>query len=90
MIPAEMRYETHDSEFLAIVKAFKTGRYYLNGCKHKVLILMDHNNLRQFMDAKNLSSRQVRWAQKLSRYQFQIGYCQGKANWAADALSWYP
>ena len=39
------------------------------------------------MDTKSLSSRQVRWAQELSRYHFQIDYCQGKANRAADALS---
>ena len=42
------------------------------------------------MDTKSLSSRQVRWAQELSRYHFQIDYCQGKANEAADALSRFP
>ena len=86
MIPAETRYKTHDDELLAIVEAFKTWRHYLESCKHKVLVLTDNNNLRQFMDIKSLSSRQVRWAQKLSRYHFQIDYCQGKANRAADAL----
>ena len=90
MIPAETRYETHDGELLAIVEAFKTWRHYLEGCKHEVLVLTDHNNLRRFMDTKSLSSKQVRWAQKLSRYHFRIDYCQGKANGAADALSRYP
>ena len=90
MIPAETRYKTHDAELLAIVKAFKTWRHYLESCKHKVLVLTDHNNLRQFMDTKNLSSRQVRWAQELSRYHFRINYRQGKANEAADALSRFP
>ena len=90
MIPAETRYETHDGELLAIVEAFKTWRHYLEGCKHEVLVLTDHNNLRRFMDTKSLSSRQVRWAQELSRYHFQINYCQGKANAAADALSRFP
>ena len=90
MIPAETRYETHDGELLAIVEAFKTWRHYLEGSRHEVLVLTDHNNLRRFMDTKSLSSRQVRWAQKLSRYHFRIDYCQGKANKAADALSRYP
>ena len=90
MIPAETRYETHDGELLAIVEAFKTWRHYLEGSRHEVLVLTDHNNLRRFMDTKSLSSRQVRWAQKLSRYHFQIDYRQSKANGAADALSWYP
>ncbi len=74
MIPAETQYETHDGELLAIVEAFKTWRHYLEGCKHKVLVLTDHNNFDRFMDMKSLSSRQVRWAQKLSRYQFLIDY----------------
>ena len=87
MIPAETRYETHDGELLAIVAPFKTWKHYLEGCKHEVLVLTNHNNLRQFIDTKSLSSREVRWAQELSRYHFQIDYRQGKANGAADALS---
>ena len=59
MIPAETRYETHDGELLAIVEAFKTWRHYLEGCKHEVLVLTDHNNLRRFMETKSLSFRQV-------------------------------
>ncbi len=74
MIPPETRYETHDGELLAIVEAFKTWRYYLEGCKHKVLVLTDHNNLQRFMDIKSLRSRQVRWAQERSRYHFRIDY----------------
>ena len=69
MIPAETRYKTHDDELLAIVKAFKTWKHYLEACKHEVLALNDHNNLSRFMDMKSLSSCQVRWAQALYRYQ---------------------
>ena len=42
------------------------------------------------MDTKSLSSKQVRWAQKLFQYHFWIDYHQGKANTAADALSRFP
>ncbi len=90
MIPAKTRYETHNRELLAIVEAFKTWRHYLEGCKHEVLIFTEHNNLQRFIDTKSLSSRQVWWAQELSKYHFQIYYRQGKANRAADALSQYP
>ena len=45
MIPAETQYETHDGKLLAIIEAFKTWRHYLEGCKHKMLMLTDHNNL---------------------------------------------
>ena len=42
------------------------------------------------MDPKSFSSRQARWAQKLSCYHFRIDYRQGKANRTADNLSQYP
>ena len=87
MIPSETRYETHNGELPAIIEAFKTWRHYLEGYKYEILVLIDHNNLRQFTDTKSLSFRQVWWAQKLSQYHFQINYHQEKANRAADVLS---
>ncbi len=89
LIPTKTWYETPDKELLAIVEAFKTWRHYLEGCKHEILVLTDHNNLQRFMDTKSLSSRQVWWAQELSRYHFRIDYQQGKVNGAVDTLSWY-
>ncbi len=53
-------------------------------------MLTDYNNLQRFINTKSLSSRQVCWAQKLSRYHFRIDYWQDKANGTADALSQYP
>ena len=87
MIPAETLYKTHNGELLAIIKAFKIWRHYLESCKYEAFILTDHNNLCYYIDMKSLSSQQVCWAQELSWYHFQINYCQGKANAAADALS---
>ena len=89
MILTKTRYETHNSEFLAIVEVFKTWKHYLKSFWHEVFILTDHNNLQQFMNIKNLSSKQVRCAQELSYYYFRIDYCPSKANWAANALSQY-
>ncbi len=45
MILVETRYETHNGELLAVVEAFKTWRYYLEGYKHEVFVLPDHNKL---------------------------------------------
>ena len=59
MILAENRYETHNNKLLAIVKAFKTWRHYLEGYKHEIFAFTDPNNLRCFMNTKNLSSKQV-------------------------------
>ena len=90
MISAETRYEMYDVKLLAIVETFKNWRHYLESCLYKVLMLTNHNNLRQFMDTKSLSSRKVRWAQELSHHHFRINYCQSKANEASNALSHYP
>ena len=57
MIFAEIRYNTHNGELLAIVEAFKTWWHYLKDWKYEVLILTNQNNLYRFMDMKNLSSR---------------------------------
>ena len=90
MIPTKARYKIYGQKLLAIVEAFKTWYYYLKGCKYEVLVLIDHNNFRRFMNTKSLSSCQVCWGQKLFWYHFRIDYCQGKANAAADALSRFP
>ncbi len=89
IILAETWYETYDGELLAIVEAFKTWKHYLEDCKYEALVLIDHNNLQRFMDTKSLSYRQVRWAQKLSKYHFRIDYRQDKANGTANAFFQY-
>ena len=55
IILTETQYKIHNAELFAIVKAFKTWRLNLEGCKHKVLILTNYKNLRRFMDIKNFS-----------------------------------
>ena len=72
MIPVEIWYKIHNGELLAIVEAFKTWQHYLESCKHEVFVLTNNNNLCRFIDIKNMSSRQVRWAQELSWYHFRI------------------
>ncbi len=90
MISTETRYKTHNQELLAIVEAFKTWCHYLEGYKFKVLVLTDHINLYWFIDTKSLSSRQVRWAKKISWYHFWIDYRQRNANAVADVLFHFP
>ena len=67
---AKTWYKTHDGEFLAIIEAFKIWWHYLKDCKHKVLVLINHNNLYHFIATKSLSFCQVRWAQEFFRYHF--------------------
>ena len=59
---AEINYNTADKELLAIVDCFKRWRQYLEGAKHQVQVISDHQNLELFQITKVLNRRQVRWA----------------------------
>jgi hypothetical protein len=87
--PAELNYETHDQELLAIVKCFVHWRHYLEGSIAPIEVLTDHSNLRHFMTTSALSRRQARWALELSAYDFVIAYRPGKSN-PADGPSRRP
>jgi transposase InsO family protein len=89
MLPAEMNYETHDQELLAIVEVFRTWRHYLLGVHVTVIVLTDHNNLKYFMSTKALNPRQTRWAETLAQFDFEIRYRTGKSN-PADGPSRRP
>ena len=79
-IPAEVNYETHDQELLAIVDCFKQWRHYLEGALSTIRVLSDHNNLRGFMGVKTLNGRQACWAIYLSRFDFVIEHNKGVNN----------
>ena len=56
---AELNYDTHDKELLAIFSAFKTWHHYLEGTSDLVDIVMDHKNLEYFSTTKMLTRRQA-------------------------------
>ena len=85
--PAEINYEIHDKEMLAIIICLKEWRAYLEGAQHTISILTDHKNLEYFVTTKQLNRRQVRWAQLLANYDFVVKYRPGVQNGKADALS---
>jgi hypothetical protein len=58
--PAEINYEIHDKELLAIVDCFKVWRRYLEGAMHTVQVYSDHQNLEYFTTTKVLNRRQAR------------------------------
>ena len=90
MIPAEINYEIHDKELLAIVTVSSEWRVYLEGSKYPVKVFTDHKNLLYFTTTKVLNRRQVRWAELLLAYNFTISYTKGHENAKADALSRRP
>jgi len=56
---AELNYNTHDKELLAIFEAFKIWRHYLEGLAYSINIVTDHKNLEYFSTTKVLTQRQA-------------------------------
>jgi len=71
---------------MAIIKTLEEWRPECEGAEHTLQLITDHKNLEYFMTKKLLNWRQARWAQFLSRFDYEIVYCPGKSNGKADAL----
>jgi hypothetical protein len=52
---AEINYDTHDKELLAIYAAFKVWRHYLEGSGAPIDVVTDHKNLEYFSTTKILT-----------------------------------
>jgi len=76
--PAECNYEIYDKELMAIVRAFEEWRPELEGSAFPISVITDHKNLEYFTTTKQLSRRQARWNEFMSRFQFKITYRPGK------------
>ena len=63
-------------------------RQYIVGNSFRVKT--DHNNLRYFLEQKQLQEWQQKWVRKIQAYDFDIEYVKGKRIVVADALSWRP
>ena len=83
----ELNYDVHDKELLAIVDAFEEWQAYLEESRHPIVVYSDHKNLSYLTTTKKLNRQQVRWAELLASYDFQIHYRKGSENGQADALS---
>ena len=84
---AELNYDTHDKELLAIFEAFKIWWHYLEGPAYPIDIIMDHKNLEYFSTTKVLIRRQARWSEYLSQFNLVIRFCPGHLGTKPDALT---
>lgn len=87
MSSAKCNYEIHDKEMLAIVKSFAQWRPELEETHSRFQIFTDHKALKYFITIKQLTERQARWVEALSKFYFTIMYRSGKQNEKADALT---
>ena len=85
--PAEINYDIHNKEMLAIVAALKELEHMLKSCQEEFTVFTDHKNLEYFASTKVLSRRQARWAEFLSEFWFKVVYRPGHLNTKAYMLS---
>ncbi|SLM37710.1 gag polymerase env [Lasallia pustulata] len=71
------------------MEAMHHWQHYCQGARHPIVILTDYANLVWLMTTPNLTRRQLKWAEKLAEYDFNITYREGKKN-PADGLSRRP
>ena len=88
LIPAEIKYHTHERELLALVEITKKARHYLLG--HPAIANTDHRALIFLQSQPRLSVRQANWVEHLQQFDIKIEYLPGIFNFLADCLSRNP
>ncbi len=86
IISAECNYEIYDKELLTIIWCLKHWYLKLKCTDISIKIFINHLNLKYFMIIKKLIRQQIKWAEKLFKYNFKIIYQSEKQNLKADAL----
>ena len=87
MTSAQANYEIHDKELLAVILSIAEWDGMLRSLD-RFIVITDHKNLEYFGKPRQLSERQMRWAQFLGKFpNMEIAYRAGSSNQRADALS---
>jgi hypothetical protein len=86
--PAEINYEIHDKELLAVMDSFMIWQKHLEGALLLVQVYTDHQNLEHFSTTKVLNRRHAYWDQELAGIDFKICYRPGSQNSKSDGQSW--
>ncbi|GFT10490.1 retrovirus-related Pol polyprotein from transposon 17.6 [Trichonephila clavipes] len=82
---AERNYTVTERECLAVIWALNKFKTYFGPLPVKVIT--DHAALMKLTNGKNLSSRMIRWALKLSEFNIEWEHRPGVQNVVADLLS---
>lgn len=86
---AESKYSSYELEILAIIKALKRFRIYLEGLEY-FTIVTDCNVFATTMEKKHLCVRVHRWVMLLEQFRYGIEHRPGKNMRHVDSLSRNP
>src|SRR6266481_1442286 len=84
---AQQNYCTHGHEMISILEALIKWEDKL--LEQRFIIVTDQKSLEYFETQPNLSGRQTRWWEYISRFNFTIQHMDGVTNRVADCLSRY-
>jgi hypothetical protein len=84
---AELNYDIHDKELLAIIDVLNKWSTYCKSTEHRITVLSDYKNLEYWQTKKDLNLRQAHWAEQLVNYDFAITYRPAKLAGKPDILS---
>ena len=80
-------YHMHEHKTLVVLEALMKWEDKLLG--RKFMVVTDHKGLEYFKTQPNLSPRQTRWREYLSRFNYNTIHIDGTWNQVADSLSHY-
>jgi hypothetical protein len=80
-----MNYATNDLELAVIVNALKMWKHHLMGITFE--LRTNRYGLKPLFRHPKLNSRQTRWLEFLSEYDFEIKHIKEKENQVVDAIS---
>ncbi|KAI6622526.1 hypothetical protein MCOR07_011848 [Pyricularia oryzae] len=84
---AQKNYTIHDKELLAVIACLKAWDAELRSVRRPFLILTDHKTLEYFSKPREVSERQMRWAETLSKFNYNLRFRPGRLAGVPDALS---
>ena len=87
MSPVECNYMIYDKKLLVIIRGFELWKLKLANARQSIKVFTDYKNLEHFMITKQLNCQQGRWAEFLSKFNFQINYRPGKQGEKPDVLT---
>ena len=85
---AEFNNTTTEQELLAVVHSLKVFRPYIQS-EHTTQIFTDHRALEWLLSKPDVSRREARWLEEISRYNLKLSYIPGRIN-VADPVSRVP
>jgi hypothetical protein len=86
---AEFNYTTTEQELLAVVHSLKVFRPYIQNRHMVTTIYTDHRALEWLLTKQDVSRREARWLEEISRYHLKLSYIPGRTN-VADPVSRVP